>query len=267
MDIILYWQHVRAVSARLLILVGTLALASLTTSCTTTAPEPGYGIQDGHLGYVPARIAIVPCRVWPAGARFESLPLSSAKDLEMAALCTAFDAQVVAAFEGQPYMKGFSPKFVATRLTEAGRAGALAEIETLWRHGTNDCMSCSSAPAFYTKSITPRTDWVAWLASFSTAVRNADAILMPFVMYAYEKTYNDRGLVVAERAAGLSLLLVDTGTAELLWAGGRQAVVPAKRLESTSPPKEPLVPPPWEVLHERVFAEDLWRDFPGRQVF
>lgn len=249
---------------RVIIMASTLMLA---VACASTSTPPGYGIQEGHLGYVPARVAILPCRAWPAGARFETLPLMGAKEAEVTALCQAFDAQVIAAFEGQPYMKGFSPKFVGKRLEEAGRPGALLEVETLWRHGDNGCATCGSAPAYYSQSIGPRTPWVAWLATFSTTVRNADAVLMPFVMYAYQKTYNDRGLVVAERAAGVTMLLIDTSSADLLWAGGRDAVVPAKRLEKASPPKEPLAPPPWEVLNERLYTEDLWRDYPGRQVF
>ena len=114
--------------------------------------------------------------------------------------------------------------------------------------------------------IRERTKWVAWLGETSARLKNADALLLPFITHALERRYVDRGLRVAERGLGVALLLVDTNTGELLWSGGRSAVVPAKRLEAAGVAGE-LAPPDWARVEERVYTDDLWRDFPGRQTY
>src|SRR5690606_35959696 len=81
------------------------------SGCTTTSQSHEFGMQPGHVGYVPARIAIVPCQDWPTGARFASLPLSNLKDIERAALCESFNQFVIEGFTGQPYMRGYSPSY------------------------------------------------------------------------------------------------------------------------------------------------------------
>lgn len=231
-----------------------------------STPEPAtYGIQAEHQSYVPARTAILPCRVWPEGARYKKLPLTSAKDQEIQALCAAVDEYVLDAFDNQPYMKGFTPKFVQKQLEAAGKAQAAQNLATLWAHQAGDCADCLTPPAFYDRSIPQRTAWLDWLHGISTSVRNADAVLLPFVTFAYDKRYDDRGLDVHERAAGVVLLLVDTAKGELLWAGGREAQVPAKRLRSANVTGE-LLPPDWQLVKERLLSEDLWREYPGRQT-
>jgi hypothetical protein len=71
---------------------------------------------------------------------------------------------------------------------------------------------------------------------------------------------------VAERAAGVALLLIDTNSGALLWAGGREAVLPEKRLGGGNVAGT-LALPPWSGVEARLLTEELWRDFPGRQVF
>lgn len=243
-----------------------LILASVATACVKDRDAVLLGVQPDHAGYVPAAIAILPCQAWPAGARFKDLPLTSAKDQDVQALCAAFDQTVLKGFDGQPYMRGFSPKFVAQKLEAAGQKDALAKVPQLFAHGPDACERCGSIPDYFERSLAPRPELRAWLADVSRAVRNADAVLLPFVAYAYEQRLNDRGLHVALRAVGVSLLLVDTGRGELLWAGGREASVPNQRLEAAKVHVE-LELPAWEAVGERLFTEDLWRDFPGRQIY
>ena len=77
-----------------------------TIGCVSVATKTPYGVQEGHLSYVPARIATLNCQIWPAGSRFQSLPLSNVDEQQQAALCTQFDAYVLKSFSDQPYMKG-----------------------------------------------------------------------------------------------------------------------------------------------------------------
>jgi hypothetical protein len=239
------------------------------SGCVSTATQTPCGVQEGHLSYVPARIATLACQLWPAGARFDSLPLTNVGAPETKALCTEFDNFVLKSFNDQPYMKGYSPKFVAQQLTEAGASDLASKLPDAWAHRGSDCGTCETVPAFYHASIAGRLEWLTWLNNLSKNVRHADAVLLPFVTYAYERRLDDRGLVVAERGAGVTLLLVDTNNGALLWAGGREASVPHKELANTPAGKGPQSPPmpSWEDVYARLFAEPLWRAFPGRQVY
>lgn len=243
-----------------------LPLVLLASACVTV-PEPvEQGVQPGLAGFVPARIAIAPCRPWPAPARFPALPLTSVADADLSARCAAVDAAVLKAFDGQPFMRGFSPKFVTGSLANAGAPQLLDQLAGLWRREANDCEDCKSVAAYYTSSLAPRAPYRAWLGDLSRNVRNADAVLLPFVTFAFERRYDDRGLLVAERAFGVSLLLVGTDRGELIWAGTRSAVAPTKRLAARGE-ADALVLPAWTAVEERVFTEELWRDFPGRQIY
>ncbi|MBM4252321.1 MAG: hypothetical protein FJ146_10155 [Deltaproteobacteria bacterium] len=247
----------------LLICVGaTLPVAG----CVSVPTKTPYGVQEGHLSYVPARIATLNCQAWPAGARFKSLPLSNFGEQQLATLCTQFDAFVLKSFNDQPYMKGYSPKFVLQQLKDASLTDLPAELAPIWAHRRSDCGDCQTVPAFYNASLAGRLEWLAWLNKVSKNVRHADAVLLPFVTYGYERLYDDRGLAVAERGAGVTLLLVDTNNGELLWAGGREASVPHKALAGSGDSKQ-LSLPSWDDISARLFAEPLWSAFPGRQVY
>lgn len=248
--------------------VGLMALGATLTGCVST-PVPGYGAQVAHEGFVPARTAILPCRIWPSHARYKGLPLTSLADAGITELCADLDLFVIQSFDNQPYMKGFSPKFVLKALETAGVASTEATIGKLWAWQGNDpegAAGAPSAPALYQALLAKRPEWQEWLAGASAAVRNADAILMPFLLYADERRYDDRGLAVVERKAGVALLLIDTASGALIWAGGREAAVPTKRLTRGNVPGD-LAPAPWDAVMERLQSEDLWRDYPGRQVF
>lgn len=247
----------------ILVMVAALLASGCVTNPETSAHN---GVQPEHAGYVPARIAILPCIAWPSGARYKVLPLTSAKDADLQALCSGLDAYVIAGFNGQPYMKGFSPKAVLKSLDDSSQEGLLEQLPALWLHTSGDCADCTTPPAYYRTTIARRPAWLQWLNTLSKGARNADAALLPFVTYAYGKSYDDRGLAVAERAAGVALLLVDTNNGELLWSGGREAAVQSKRLEGGNV-AGPLTPPTWSAVAERLYTEELWREFPGRQVF
>lgn len=234
-------------------------------ACVSPAPNVNFGVQPEHSAYIPARIAILSCRAWPAGARFQSLPLST-DPASMDGLCQNLERFIVSGFSQQPYMKGYSPKFVAKTLADAKQGDLLNQITEHWRHESADCQDCQNAAAFYTASIAKRPEWLLWINNFAKATRNVDAMLLPFVTFAASRAYDDRGLQVAERAAGVALLLIDTNNGQLLWAGGREAAASNKRLGAAGVTATPA-PPPWSEVEQRLLTEELWREFPGRQVF
>lgn len=209
----------------------------------------------------------MPCRIWPAQARWERLPLTGVNNTETQRLCDRLDEFIEEGFTNQPFMRANSRRFVLKTLRESGREAKLEELPRLWnRRAADRCADCRNAPSYYRSVVRERTDWSAWLAEVASQLKNADAMLFPFVTHAYERSYNDRGLKVAERGLGVVMLLIDTATGELLWAGGRHTVVPNKRLETATLPG-PLAYPDWSLAEERVFTSELWRDFPGRQIY
>lgn len=235
-------------------------------ACTSTTPTVDYGLQPDHASYVPARIAVLPCAVWPGGAKYKSLPATNVPEADLKEICTHFDKYVIQGFENQPFMRGFSPKNLEKLLQTAGQPQAISEIPNLWAHKANDCADCDNAAAFYRASIEPRPEWRAWLSNLSKSARNADAVLMPFILYMYTEQVNERGLQVARRAAGVTLLLIDTNYGYLLWAGGRRAEVLNQRLVGLK--MDPQMQAPGnDKLLERLLVEDLLKDFPGRQVY
>lgn len=244
-----------------------LLIASFLGACTSTAPKIDYGLQPDHASYVPARIAVAPCQLWPKDAKFEDLPSSNANDADNKQLCEQFDKYVIQGFENQPFMRGYSPKNLMALLQKANQANALAEIPKLWAStGKEKCEDCENAAAFYRQVIEPRPEWRTWLNNLSKSARNADAILLPFVLYHYTDQRNDRGLFLARRAAGATILLIDTNYGYLLWAGGRRAEVVQQRLINNKNDRD-IEAPGLDKLLERLLVEDLMKDFPGRQVY
>ena len=244
---------------------GPIVILSLITACTATLPSVDYGMRPEHRSFIPARIAVLPCTEWPNGARYQALP-NITSIAQVSDLCAVFDAFAVQGFQNQPFLKGFSPKAVATLLGQAQTPDLIKKIDSLWGHSPTDCMDCTNAPTFYSTSIAGRPEWRSWLHDFSRSVRNADAVLMPRVTYARERKLNDRGLLLAERSAEIVMLLIDANNGLLLWSGGRQAQIANQRIENEKP-SSALEFLPWPELNQRLFIETVWKDFPGRQAY
>lgn len=223
-------------------------------------------MQPGHLGYVPARIAILPCQAWPNPSRYQSLPLTNTTKEVQDSICKAFNDYVLKGFSAQPYMRGYSPNGVQKALAASEESISTDELTSSWTHLAADCNQCDDFISFYRQSIEPRENWIAFLSKFSKAVHNSDAILLPLLMHSYERKRNDRGLLIAERSAGVAMMLIDTTTGNLLWAGARNALVPNKVLEDRTSLQN-ISFPDWQSSYDRLFIEDLWASFPGRQVF
>lgn len=246
------------------ILIGLISLGSALCGCTSHHAQTDYGIQSDTAAFVPARIAIMPCASWPATANWPGRTGIGINDTELSKFCQRLDQFVQDGFSNQPFMRGNSRRFVQKTLTDAGMIARLDEIPRLWAQANAErCNNCQTPPAYYRQVVSQKPAWLAWLAELSSQLKNADAFLLPYVNMAYERTYDDRGLNVAERGLGVVLLLIDTANGELIWAGGRHTVVPHKRLDATRR-AEPLAYPDWSLAEERVMTSELWRDFPGR---
>ena len=248
-------------------IVAGLSFCLALLGCTNHERTEDYGLQAASIGFVPARIALLPCQTWPTTAAWESRPSIGLKSSEVQQFCEHLDRFVEDGFLNQPYMRANSRRFVLKALSDAGQLDKLQELSRLWaRRPDEGCAPCRNAPTYYRSVVRERPTWVAWLAEVASKLKNADAMLLPFVTQAYERRYDDRGLQVAERGLGVALLLIDTANGELLWAGGRHTVLPHKRLTTGRLP-EPLAYPDWALAEDRVLTAELWRDFPGRQIY
>lgn len=224
-----------------------------------------YGVQDGLEGYVPARIGILPCQFWPIAAHYESRSPMNVTEAVQVEICKGFDEFVLQGFDRQPYMKGLSPRFIAQSLAQRQLPVPGEMIQRVWAKEGGACQACSSAPVYYKSKVFPSSTWQIWLGDLSQSARNADAILLPMVLSLEESRYHERGIAVAERSAEILLLLIDTASGRMIWAGGRKVHLPEKRL-ATDLKAPDFDPPPWSDVAQRLFVEPVWQDFPGRKV-
>jgi hypothetical protein len=230
--------------------------------CTTTSDKAKSGIQTGYAGFVPARIGVFDCMMWPQAAAFQKLPESNLPKEQINKICSSLNDYVIAGFEDQPFMHGISPKIV-NQLLEAKGGKIAARIEKAWARNAGDCDKCENPIDYYRTSIQKRPDWILLLTELSDTLAHADAILIPMISYARSSQYVDRGLDVAEIRAGTALLLINTSNGDLIWASQRESLADTKRLVSDKiSGKEP---PSLEVLLSRLLTDEMWREFPGKQ--
>ncbi|MCB9228669.1 MAG: hypothetical protein H6618_03575 [Deltaproteobacteria bacterium] len=234
-------------------------------SCVSTDPSVNYGIRRGFEAYIPARIAVLSCRVMPPGLRYSGQFPFNVADEDLKGLCHDLDRRVIEGFSNQPYMKGFTPALVAAFLSKAGAEDMTEEISALWQSGVERCHSCENGPQAYQVVLENSVGWHDWLNRFSRHTDYADAILMPMISEAVERVSDDRGAWIAERYARIELFLIDTNNGKLLWAGGRSASISSQSLRKTSQTPPPPYPH-WDRLKERLFTETIWQGFPGRQL-
>ena len=220
-----------------------------------------YGVQPEQLAKIPARIAVLPCRSWPEGARFIDQATIEIPPSDRQALCQAFDTYVLQGFEGQTYMRGLSPKVVKTLLEQNKEPNFLAQLDELWFRPGQACEACRHPASYYNEVIAPRIEWRTWLVNLSRLTSQADAVLLPLFVTAKQGEINDRGLLFNNRQAAIALLLIDTNNGQLIWMGGRQTESLAPKTSST----DTALPDP-VTFFKNLFALDLWLEFPGRQI-
>lgn len=218
-------------------------------------------MQAEQLARIPARIAVLPCRLWPEGSRF-----AGQKELKLSAeaiskLCQQLDPFILRGFEGQPYMRGLSPRVLQKLLDQNTQSQYLAGLDELWFRPGIACSHCKHPASYYREVIAPRQEWRTWLVKLAKYTSQSDAILLPLIVGAGQGEINDRGLAFGYRQAEIALLLIDTNNGELIWIGGRDAEIRLPKLES-----QDLVLPSEEDLWSRLLVPDIWMEFPGRQL-
>ena len=233
------------------------------TACTTPVSAP-YGLQKDYLAHIPARIAILPCRLWPQGALFPTQLKTEVPAEQIEKTCAQFDQFILLGFEGQPFMRGISPRVVKALIEKSPKPDLLRELDQLWFRPSQVCEACQHPGSYYNQVIAPRSDWRTWLSTLSRTVSTSDAVLVPMVLSVTADKIDDRGLFYARRAAQVALLLLDSNNGQLIWIGGRQAEVRQPLKDNKAAPL-PEQYPPWEELWKRVFVDDIWLQFPGRQ--
>ena len=171
-------------------------------------------------------------------------------------LCKEYDDFVLRSFSGQAFMNGFTPKLIRKLLNKNNQSELIEQIPLIWNFDQKSCPSCTTPQQTYHDSLAKDIKWRAWLNTLSKNVRFADAALFPFIIDSYENRYDDRGLWIAERVIHISLLLIDTNNANLLWAGERKSVLSNQGLAQKTQ-KSQIPYPDWSNLHQRIFIKEL----------
>ncbi len=235
----------------------------ITTACITPVSVP-FGLQKDYLAHIPARIAILPCRIWPQGALFPGQEKTELPADQVQANCDQFDKFILAGFDGQPFMRGISPRVVKALIEKSEQPDLLNDLNQLWFRPSQVCEACQQPGAYYQQVIAPRSDWRTWLSSLSRTVSSSDAVLLPMLLAVSTEKVDDHGLFYMRRAAQVALLLIDSNNGQLIWIGGREAEI-RLLLKDDKGEAKPEQIPPWDELWKRVFVDDMWLQFPGRQ--
>jgi len=243
-------------------------LIAISSCVSSHNVDEKYGINQKRIGFVPARIALLPCMVWPSSAtKLRNLPAINRPEDETKSLCEELDKYVADGFDNQPFMKGLSPKLVEKMYSKAGLAPEVpTAIAAEWKSKSDDCKDCITLPAIYNLTLKNRPSWQIWLTKISSATNGADAIMVPVILSTNTRVENDRGILQSIRSGAIAILLIDTNDGDLIWSGGRQAEVNYKAFANSTSGKQ-MPEPPLDDLKRRLLTDAIWLEFPGRQIF
>ncbi|MFK7872768.1 MAG: hypothetical protein AB8C84_06290 [Oligoflexales bacterium] len=235
----------------------------LCLAACNTSSEHRHGVQEHYHGYIPARIAVLPCLPWPDTLRSSQRGLISAPQKDIAKLCHELNKYVLKGFESQPYLKGYTPQVVQKLLTKSKKPRHLDLLEEVWHYKNKEkIIQTSSFLQLYNDDISLRAPWIEWLETFSKSTRHADTILLPMIASLDESEEEQRGILSFKKKSEILLWLIDTNNGKLIWSGSRKsAIIRYAKKDETSPEK-----PTWEQLHTRLLVKTLWKDFPGRFI-
>jgi hypothetical protein len=224
--------------------------------------EMQWGLQPLYQGFIPGQIAVLSCQIWPQQATYQFQPIGNATPPDQERLCKRIDQMVLDGFLQQPYMSGFTSKSVAKQM-ETSFPDYVDKMQVMWRGPP--CPSCETPLAFYKKVSLLEPNWLIWLQTVSQHTRYSDAVLLPFLLFAQEQQFQDRGVGTSRRAVGILLMLVNTHDGSLIWGGKQTAMMEARSSSQQPSPSTPYLPyPDWEKLYSSLFTEALWKGFPGR---
>jgi len=202
------------------------------------------------------------CKAWPSNLNFSNSLQSNGSESDRVEFCKNLDAYVLESFKSQTFMRGFSPRAVEKSLAESNKKNLLDVFMKDWIFDRESCGNCEDIGTFYERNVKPKKEWRSWLLDFSASTHYSDAILVPFLSFAREDKENDRGLLISKRSMGVSLLLIDTQNANVIWNSSRQSLLSKQDL-STNGSNFPEFPK-WSDVSQALMIDSLWREYPGR---
>lgn len=222
-----------------------------------------YGLNPDFNAYVPARIAVLHCSLMPQTFVAKAMGPSNLTPESQKRLLNSCDEFVRAGFADQPYMRGFTPRVVEQLIEKSPSPTLMDSMYVSWKLPKHEANHCDDFLSLYRAHFKDVPEWKVWLKDFSLATRYSDSLLIPLFTQANEVQIDNRGMYISELRATLDLLLIDTGSAEVIWSARRKETVAATRYPDEQ--HQGFLPyPDWKIMFERLFIDAIWRGFPGR---
>ena len=232
-------------------IVTTSLLLFLITACETTNSYKK-GLQDKFSFYLPGNIAFLPC---------QNLASFTGEEKEyLQQLPKKLDQEILASFDEQNFIDGYSTSAVIEFLEERKKTQRLLEIKKFFTFS-----KATEKPIFfYRELIRKQKKWRLLIKDLSETVHFSDALLLPLITKIEEEAINDRGLLISRRSLEVTLLLIEAETGSLIWWEKRHQSLSHQELIR---PPEFSYPsyPSWKNFKNKLIVRALWKDFPGWQ--
>lgn len=239
-----------------------IILTFATFSCTTLLKTENSSAPN-QTAYIPAKISVLPCILWP-GKVLGTERFAISQD-QLQSLCSTFDNFVIEGFKDQPFMKGYTPKAVFKLLESNNQSQINEQMINAWIEAEKNCKKCGTGKDFYSDILSKKDNWIQILNQFSKSTKFSDAILIPLILQANQEKRNERGLLISENSSQIILLLIDSNNGNLIWSHQRFTQTNNKTLKEGEQSYPPF--PEWDTLFAKLFVDSIWSGFPGRQSF
>lgn len=237
-----------------------LAVPFFLASCSSLYSESFHATSAEDL-LAPANIAVLPCLSWPTKHAFANSGPVVYDRAQMEKACKLFDTFILNSFNGQPFMKGKTPRLIQKALETAGKPDLMAQLPRLME-GSSPCEDCQGPLSYFRTTLFQDKGFQNWMIEFKKASSRSDALLLPIIFDHLEVKDQDRGLDRALRSTKISLLLIRTYNDSIQWYSSRLG----QTSSVFSSPAE-FKWPEWSLVYEQVFIDSLWKDFPGYQIY
>ena len=237
-----------------------LTLAFFLASCSSLYSE-SFRSSSALDQLAPANIAVLPCLSWPTKHAFSSSGPVVYDGAQMEKACKIYDSFILSSFNGQPFMKGKTPRLVQKAMETAGKADLIGQLPNLIE-GSAPCSECEGPLSYFRTILSQDKLFNQWMLEFKKASPHSDAWLFPVIFDHLEVKDQDRGLDRAVRSTKMSLLLMRTFDGSIQWYSTRIGQTSAVFSNSAE-----FKWPDWSLVYEQVFTDSLWKDFPGYQIY
>jgi len=233
-----------------------LAIPLFLASCSSIYSET-FRFASAEDLLAPANIAVLPCISWPQKHSFANSGPLGYDRTQMEKACKLYDGFILSSFNGQPFMKGKTPRLIQKALETAGQPQLLGQLPGLME-ASAPCEDCEGPLSYFRTTLFQDKGFQNWMIDFKKASPHSDSLLVPIIFDHFEVKDQDRGLDRALRSTKISLLLIRTYNNSLQWYSTRVGQTSAV----FSSPGE-FKWPDWSLVYEQVFIDSLWKDFPG----